>query len=144
MIVMAVHQCPRCPLRFSFRTELEFHLREDHDRGRDAEATGDARERAASRSPTEATGSRPDELVAASATALMVSPVSSVLPTQGSLSSLPWPDLGLAVYTPEGKARGGAHGIDRPLPPVTRMSRWMKMVVIALVVIVLGLGLLFG
>lgn len=28
---MSVHQCPRCPLRFTYRTELEFHLREDHD-----------------------------------------------------------------------------------------------------------------
>jgi hypothetical protein len=25
-----VHQCPKCELRFSFRSELEYHLREDH------------------------------------------------------------------------------------------------------------------
>jgi hypothetical protein len=27
---MSVHQCPRCVLRFTYRTELELHLREDH------------------------------------------------------------------------------------------------------------------
>lgn len=27
---MAAHQCPSCSLRFSFRTELDYHLREDH------------------------------------------------------------------------------------------------------------------
>jgi hypothetical protein len=26
----SVHQCPRCDLRFAFRTELEDHLRADH------------------------------------------------------------------------------------------------------------------
>ncbi len=25
-----VHQCPACELRFRFRTELEYHLAEDH------------------------------------------------------------------------------------------------------------------
>jgi Flp pilus assembly protein TadB len=30
MIGSVVHQCPKCELRFSFRTELEHHLREDH------------------------------------------------------------------------------------------------------------------
>ena len=30
MIGSVVHQCPRCELRFNFRTELEHHLREDH------------------------------------------------------------------------------------------------------------------
>jgi hypothetical protein len=28
---MSVHQCPHCPLRYTYRTELEYHLREDHD-----------------------------------------------------------------------------------------------------------------
>lgn len=27
---MSVHQCPKCELRFSFRTELEHHCREEH------------------------------------------------------------------------------------------------------------------
>lgn len=27
---MPAHQCPRCPLRFSFRTEVEWHLANDH------------------------------------------------------------------------------------------------------------------
>jgi uncharacterized C2H2 Zn-finger protein len=27
---MAVHTCPRCELRFRFRTELEWHLAEEH------------------------------------------------------------------------------------------------------------------
>jgi len=27
---MPAHQCPRCPLRFSFRTEVEAHLATDH------------------------------------------------------------------------------------------------------------------
>lgn len=27
---MAAYQCPRCPLLFTFRPELELHLREDH------------------------------------------------------------------------------------------------------------------
>lgn len=27
---MAAHQCPRCELRFSFRTEVEWHLANDH------------------------------------------------------------------------------------------------------------------
>ena len=30
MTGVVVHQCPKCELRFSFRTELEQHLREDH------------------------------------------------------------------------------------------------------------------
>jgi hypothetical protein len=31
---MPAHQCPRCPLLFTFRTELEWHLANDHrDRG---------------------------------------------------------------------------------------------------------------
>jgi hypothetical protein len=27
---MSVHQCPDCPLRYATKTELEFHLREEH------------------------------------------------------------------------------------------------------------------
>jgi hypothetical protein len=27
---MSAHQCPRCPLLFTFRTELEWHLAADH------------------------------------------------------------------------------------------------------------------
>jgi hypothetical protein len=27
---MPAHQCPRCQLRFSFRTEVEHHLTTDH------------------------------------------------------------------------------------------------------------------
>lgn len=27
---MAAHQCPRCELLFSFRTEVEYHLATDH------------------------------------------------------------------------------------------------------------------
>jgi hypothetical protein len=27
---MPAHQCPRCPLMFSFRTEVEYHLATDH------------------------------------------------------------------------------------------------------------------
>ena len=27
---MTVHHCPQCELTFSFKTELEWHLREDH------------------------------------------------------------------------------------------------------------------
>ena len=27
---MTVHQCPKCELRFSWRTELDDHLREEH------------------------------------------------------------------------------------------------------------------
>lgn len=30
MTGLVVHQCPKCELRFSFRTELDYHLREDH------------------------------------------------------------------------------------------------------------------
>ena len=26
-----VHQCPRCELRFRYRTELEYHWREEHE-----------------------------------------------------------------------------------------------------------------
>lgn len=29
-MITSVVQCPKCELRFSFRTELEHHLREDH------------------------------------------------------------------------------------------------------------------
>lgn len=32
MTASVVHQCPRCELRFSFRTEMEQHLRDDHPR----------------------------------------------------------------------------------------------------------------
>jgi hypothetical protein len=28
---MSAHQCPRCLLIYTYRTELEFHLREDHE-----------------------------------------------------------------------------------------------------------------
>ncbi len=27
---MSAHQCPDCPLLFGMKTELEFHLREEH------------------------------------------------------------------------------------------------------------------
>ncbi len=27
---MTIHQCPKCELRFSWNTELDNHLREDH------------------------------------------------------------------------------------------------------------------
>lgn len=27
---MSAHQCPRCTLMFSFRTEVEYHLATDH------------------------------------------------------------------------------------------------------------------
>lgn len=27
---MSVHQCPRCELRYSWQTELEYHCREEH------------------------------------------------------------------------------------------------------------------
>ena len=27
---MSVHQCPKCELRYSLRTELDYHLREEH------------------------------------------------------------------------------------------------------------------
>jgi hypothetical protein len=30
---MTAHQCPRCALLFTYRTELELHLREDHQPG---------------------------------------------------------------------------------------------------------------
>jgi hypothetical protein len=30
MTYSVVHQCPKCELRFSFRSELEHHLRSDH------------------------------------------------------------------------------------------------------------------
>jgi hypothetical protein len=30
MTGLVIHQCPRCELRFSFRTELEYHLSNDH------------------------------------------------------------------------------------------------------------------
>jgi hypothetical protein len=30
---MAVHECPRCELRFISSSELEWHLLEDHSRG---------------------------------------------------------------------------------------------------------------
>jgi hypothetical protein len=29
-VLMPAHQCPRCELRFSFRTEVENHLDTDH------------------------------------------------------------------------------------------------------------------
>ena len=28
---MTVHQCPHCELAFSYKTELEWHVREEHD-----------------------------------------------------------------------------------------------------------------
>jgi hypothetical protein len=36
---MSVHQCPHCPLRYTYRTELEYHLREDHDPDRPSART---------------------------------------------------------------------------------------------------------
>jgi hypothetical protein len=29
---MTAHQCPHCALLFTYRTELELHMREDHER----------------------------------------------------------------------------------------------------------------
>lgn len=51
---MSAHQCPRCPLLFSFRTEVEWHLANDHrvaddakpdvaDTTRDTDGEGTAR-----------------------------------------------------------------------------------------------------
>jgi hypothetical protein len=28
---MTVHHCPKCELTFSYKTELDWHTREDHD-----------------------------------------------------------------------------------------------------------------
>ena len=39
MTGLVVHQCPKCELRFSFRSELEHHLREDHPRPAEVEPT---------------------------------------------------------------------------------------------------------
>jgi Zinc finger, C2H2 type len=30
MSLLTVHQCPECPLRFSSRSELDWHLRNEH------------------------------------------------------------------------------------------------------------------
>ena len=27
---MSVHQCPKCELRFTYQTELDYHCREEH------------------------------------------------------------------------------------------------------------------
>lgn len=37
MTGLVVHQCPKCVLRFSYRTEMEYHLREDHPQRAPAE-----------------------------------------------------------------------------------------------------------
>jgi uncharacterized C2H2 Zn-finger protein len=47
---MSAHQCPRCPLLFSYRTEVEAHLATDHapklvDAVRDTTATRELAER---------------------------------------------------------------------------------------------------
>lgn len=139
---MAAHQCPRCPLRFSFRTELELHLREDHDRGLHAEVARPARQPAVRPDLTDQTGQRPDELLAASRTALMVSSRSDLSPAGVHRSSSP--DVKRVVGASDGLASPDVHGVDRPLPPVTLMPRWVVVTVIALIVFLLGLGLLYG
>jgi hypothetical protein len=53
---MAIHQCPRCELRFLSSSELEWHLLEDH--GSRAVATSSAASTPGSiRSPPQASGS---------------------------------------------------------------------------------------
>lgn len=141
---MAAHQCPRCPLRFSFRAELEFHLREDHDRGLRAQVTEPADEPAIWHHLTDQNGGRPNELVAASATALLVSPRSGVSPADIDRSLSPRSDAERTLGPPQRTAPVAGHGVDRPLPAVTLMPRWVVVTVIALVVLVLGFGLLFG
>jgi len=39
---MAAHQCPRCELKFSYRTEVEWHLAHDHRPVQRKAATDDA------------------------------------------------------------------------------------------------------
>ena len=39
MTGLVLHQCPKCELRFSFRSELEHHLREDHPQPAEVEPT---------------------------------------------------------------------------------------------------------
>jgi hypothetical protein len=72
----------------------------------------------------------------------MVSPRPGLLPAETDRSSSR--DIEPAAGAPEGKASVVGHGVDRQLPAVTLMPRWVVVTVIALIVIVLGLGLLFG
>ena len=141
---MAVHQCPHCPLRFSFRTELEFHLREDHERGRRTEDAEHAGEPGAHQHRTDQKGSRPVELGAASVTALIASPRSGVLPVEKDRSPSSWPDIESTSGTLEGESSVGVRRIDRPSRPIPMMPRWVVVTVIAMIIIALGLVLLFA
>jgi len=38
---MAVHQCPFCPLRFTFRTEMQWHVDNEHREVKVEERTDD-------------------------------------------------------------------------------------------------------
>ncbi len=138
---MSVHQCPICPLRFSFRTELEFHLREDHDREPQTGDSGPAGEQVGLQPLARSNDGRADQLVAATACVSAVSTRLHVSPSPADLASSLWPDFEPASDTLEGNASGR---IDGPLRPVSLMPRWVVVTVIALVVVVLGLGLLFG
>jgi hypothetical protein len=48
---MSVHQCPKCELRFSWRTELDDHLREEHPEFRHEYPVGKAAHPAAEAQP---------------------------------------------------------------------------------------------
>jgi hypothetical protein len=139
---MSVHQCPRCPLRFSYRTELEFHLREDHHPAVDAAASGPTGEPDALQPLPHLSDGRPDQLVAASASAASARP--PVPRSSAGPSAFSWPDVEPDSDAHEDKAGSDFHSIDRPLPPVTLMPRWVVVVVIALVVAMLGLGLVLS
>jgi hypothetical protein len=138
-MVMAVHQCPRCQLRFSFRTELEFHLREDHDQ---SDRAADVREptgpvtRAALVLPD---GRNSDPMLATTASAQAESPVVGQRPTRTHRS-----DVGVIAATSVDHSDHDHHVDGEPLPTVTLMPRRVTMAVIVIVITVLGLGAVLG
>jgi hypothetical protein len=140
---MTVHQCPRCALRYSFRTELEHHLREDHAPEVKAEEIGHSPEPAPALS-THQNSAHPDALVIASQTAAAV----LGQPVGLSLSRGRSPTMWSGSRPGDAESSDGAHAdlraTDRTPRPVSLMPRWVVVTVVATMVLLLGLGLLFG
>lgn len=135
---MAAHQCPRCPLRFSFRTELEFHLREDHDPGQVGRVV--SRAEALAETPLVLPDGRvPDSWMAAAVSASDESPH-----RRHEFGDPPrWSSYGAPVEDSVDEP-SHAHPIGPRQPEIALMPRRVVVAVVGLVIVVLGLGLLFG
>ena len=99
---MPISQCPRCVLKFSTRSEMQWHLREDHPREKAAKPAPDDRRTAPTR-PAAATG------------ATRAAPVVAVAPiTTAEMMPV------VVVRIVASWASGGTRSVPQLLAPVER------------------------